>query len=86
MSDDLGNFAKDDLDTLLEKMRRFNDDGDFRYRTLHAELDRRVAARQIAAANAQVRSAQYQLWAVVTALVAALLAAGATLVAPHISN
>jgi hypothetical protein len=78
LPDPLGNFHEDSVDQLLNRMRQYGDEGDAKYRTLKAELDRRVAERQVRAANAQVRSAWFQLGAVIAALLAAL----ATLVAP----
>jgi hypothetical protein len=82
MPDELGNFHEDALDELIHKMRRYSDDGDSRYRTLHAELDRRVPVSQIKAANAQIRSAWYQ----VTAVIAMFLTVIATLAAPLVGH
>jgi hypothetical protein len=47
LSDPLGNFHEDSLDALIKKMWGYGNEGDSSYRTLKAELDRRVAVRQI---------------------------------------
>jgi hypothetical protein len=77
MPSELGNFREDCPDELVKKMRRFPV-SDSRYHELRAELDGRVALRQIDAAKAQVRSARLQ----VLAVVAMFLAVIATLAAP----
>jgi hypothetical protein len=82
MSDPLGNFQQDSLDELIGKMRRYGDEGDSRYRTLKAELDRRVAKEQINAARAQVRSAWWQ----VLMVLAMYLTVAATLIAPSAAS
>jgi hypothetical protein len=50
---------------LLADMRKYGDAGDMRYRARQAELDRRIAKAQFHAATAQIRSAWFQLAAIV---------------------
>jgi hypothetical protein len=82
VSDPLGNFHKDSLNTLINKMRRQSDDGNGRYRALRAELNRRLAVKQIQAAKSQIITAWLQLAAVVVAAIAVV----ATLAAPYLSH
>jgi hypothetical protein len=60
------------------EMRRYTV-GDLRYNQLRGELERRVAAAQFRAANAQVRSA----WLQAAAVMAMFLSVVATLLAGH---
>jgi hypothetical protein len=75
-------FNEMTIDELMADMRRYSDTGDLRYRTRQAELDRRVARAQIDAATAQIRSAWFQL----TAVIAMFLTVVATLVAPLLAR
>jgi len=63
---------------LFAEMRRYTV-GDLRYNQLCGELERRVAAAQFRAANAQVRSA----WLQAAAVIAMFLSVVATLLAGH---
>jgi hypothetical protein len=77
--DETGAYGEMSLEVLLNKCRSY-DPTHNQYRVLRAEIDLRVSKEQIAAATAQVRSAWFQLGA----MVAMFLAVVATLAAPLI--
>jgi hypothetical protein len=89
MPDELGNFHEDTLEELIRKMWRYGSDNDMRYRTLRAELDRRISVKQIKAADAQIEAAADQkrsAWYQLAAVVAMFLTVIATLVAPLLAH
>jgi hypothetical protein len=75
-------FNEMTTEELLTDMRRYVDGGDMRYRARQAELDRRIAKAQLHAAMAQIRSAWFQLAAVVAMFLTVL----ATLAAPFFAR
>lgn len=81
MPDPLGNFHDCTDGELIAKMQGVSVSSSD-YSKLRAELDRRVAIAQLNAASAQVKSAWFQLGAVIAALLAAL----ATVAAAYISK
>jgi hypothetical protein len=69
-------------DELPADMRKYIDAGNMRYRARQAELDRRVAKAQLYAATAQIRTAWFQLAAVIAMFLTVL----ATLAAPWLAR
>ena len=69
-------------DELIATMRRYATGSDSRYFPLRAELEQRNLMVQIAAAEAQVRSAWFQL----AAVIAMFLTAVATVSAPWVAR
>ena len=72
MSDPLGDFRSDPPDVLMEKMSHYPI-GHRDRMILQAELDRRVAVKQIESAKAQVRGSWFQFAALVVATLALIV-------------